>query len=90
MVYEASARIKDPVNSCASEIHQLRKQIVELESQLATKEEELKHIKFQYDNHVSQLLVYPTVATSQPSEDIMYEEVDPLFSWGPLWESSLI
>ncbi|GLJ17647.1 hypothetical protein SUGI_0307330 [Cryptomeria japonica] len=89
MVYEASARVKDPVNGCASEVHKLQKRIAELESQLGTKEAELKHMRAQYFNLAlplpagsldAQLPVHPT------DNHMMHEEVDPLLSWWPLWE----
>ncbi|GLJ17658.1 hypothetical protein SUGI_0307720 [Cryptomeria japonica] len=95
IVYEASARLKDPVHGCAKEIDQLQKQIAGLESQLAVKQAELKDMRSEYDNLVllvgtasldSQLVQYPTFSAPQPREDGMYDEVDPLLSWGLLWE----
>ncbi|GLJ17651.1 hypothetical protein SUGI_0307490 [Cryptomeria japonica] len=96
MVYEASARVKDPVHGCAKEFDGLQKQIDELESQLAATQAELKNLRSHYDKLVSflgieppdsHLVEYATVSTSQPAEDIMYEEVDSFLPWASLWDT---
>ncbi|GLJ33755.1 hypothetical protein SUGI_0678490 [Cryptomeria japonica] len=94
MLYEASARLNDPIYGCTAEVYQLQKEIAQLESQLVTTMLELNQMRSEYGKLVFLLgtgsldgqLVYPTDAISPPGEYIMYEEVDPLLSWGPLWE----
>ncbi|XP_057861049.2 LOB domain-containing protein 1-like [Cryptomeria japonica] len=95
IVYEASARVKDPVHGCAKDVHQLQKRIADLESQLAVKETELKHLQSEYDNLVlflgtesidSQFVEYPVDSTSQPREDGLNDKADPLMSCSLLWE----
>ncbi|GLJ14283.1 hypothetical protein SUGI_0229590 [Cryptomeria japonica] len=41
MVYEASARVCDPIYGCAGIVHRLQKQVLELQSQLETTRAEL-------------------------------------------------
>ncbi|XP_061363179.1 LOB domain-containing protein 1-like [Gastrolobium bilobum] len=50
MVYEASARIRDPVYGCAGSICQLQKQVNELQAQLAKAQAELVNMQFQQAN----------------------------------------
>ncbi|GLJ33753.1 hypothetical protein SUGI_0678460 [Cryptomeria japonica] len=95
MLYEASARVNDPIYGCAAEVYQLQKEIAELESQLATTKAELNQMRSEYGKLVFLMgtgslddqLVYPIDATSPPGEYIIYEEVDPFLSCGPLWEA---
>lgn len=47
MVYEASARIRDPVYGCAGAICQLQKQVNELQAQLAKSQAELVNMQSQ-------------------------------------------
>lgn len=95
MVYEASARVIDPVHGCATEFSVLQKRIAELESQLAATQSDLNHLWFQYDKLArflgiespdSELVPYPAVLTSEAVENIMYEEADSMLPLGPLWE----
>ncbi|GLJ42449.1 hypothetical protein SUGI_0879650 [Cryptomeria japonica] len=91
MVYEASVRVKDPINGTASIVHELMEKIGKLESQLAEKNEELMNMRSQYDNlvsllhigspHVEEDVYLTDIYTSQPIEDIMHDEVDPLLLW---------
>lgn len=50
MVYEAHARIRDPVYGCAGAVCQLQKQVSELQEQLAKAQAELVHLKCQQNN----------------------------------------
>ncbi|XP_057834811.2 LOB domain-containing protein 1-like [Cryptomeria japonica] len=89
LVYEAKARMEDPVNGCARAIHELQKRIADLESQFAVKQEEIMNMHFTFENLLSPLTVesvdagHDLCATSQPT-DTMFEEVDPMMLWEPL------
>ncbi|XP_040993597.1 LOB domain-containing protein 1-like [Juglans microcarpa x Juglans regia] len=50
MVYEASARIRDPVYGCAGVICQLQKQVSELQAQLAKAQAEVVNLQCQQAN----------------------------------------
>jgi len=50
MVYEASARIRDPVYGCAGAICHLQKQVNELQAQLAKSQAELINMQLQQSN----------------------------------------
>ncbi|GLJ33792.1 hypothetical protein SUGI_0679140 [Cryptomeria japonica] len=89
LVCEASARIKEPIRGSASVVHELQKQIAELESQLESKQEELMNMRSEYDKLLFLLRngstadvqhVYGTVTT----EDTIYEQLDPLLLWEPI------
>ncbi|KAK9013953.1 hypothetical protein V6N11_005128 [Hibiscus sabdariffa] len=47
MVYEASARIRDPVYGCAGVICQLQKQVSELQAQIAKAQAEVVNLQLQ-------------------------------------------
>ncbi|XP_072960322.1 LOB domain-containing protein 1-like [Typha angustifolia] len=53
MVYEANARIRDPVYGCAGAICQLQKQVNELEVQLARARADLTNMQMQQANLVT-------------------------------------
>jgi len=53
MVYEASARIRDPVYGCAGAICHLQKQVNELQAQLAKSQAELVTMQLQQANLVA-------------------------------------
>lgn len=53
MVYEASARLRDPVYGCAGAICSLQKQISELQSQLAKAQAELLNMQCQQGNLIA-------------------------------------
>ncbi|KAK4255041.1 hypothetical protein QN277_008094 [Acacia crassicarpa] len=64
MVYEAGARIRDPVYGCAGAICQLQKQVSELQAQLAKAQAELVNMQLQQANLVA-LLCMEMAQTSQ-------------------------
>ncbi|GLJ42975.1 hypothetical protein SUGI_0891740 [Cryptomeria japonica] len=72
LVYEATARMEDPVYGCTREIHQLQKRIAEQESKLAATQAELLDMRFEHHNFVS----LPTIC----------DEVDQMLFCEPLWE----
>ncbi|CAJ2654346.1 unnamed protein product [Trifolium pratense] len=53
MVYEASARVRDPVYGCAGAICQLQKQVNELQAQLAKSQAEVVNMQLQQANLVA-------------------------------------
>ncbi|XP_078179462.1 LOB domain-containing protein 1-like [Carex rostrata] len=53
MVYEANARIRDPVYGCAGAICQLQKQVSDLQAQLARSQAELVNVQAQHTNLVA-------------------------------------
>nr|AZL49138.1 Dof transcription factor 15 [Boehmeria nivea] len=63
MVYEASARIRDPVYGCAGAICQLQKQVSELQAQLAKAQAEVVNMQCQQANLMA--LICMDLAQSQ-------------------------
>ncbi|KAA3455414.1 LOB domain-containing protein 1-like [Gossypium australe] len=94
MVYEASARIRDPVYGCAGAICQLQKQINELQAQLAKAkaQAEVANMQLQQANLAAFLCMEMAESTSaQPNSDQFVD--NPSFMednnfgcfWEPLW-----
>ncbi|KAF5729523.1 hypothetical protein HS088_TW21G01690 [Tripterygium wilfordii] len=100
MVYEASARIRDPVYGSAGSIFQLQKQMNELQEQLAKAQAELVNMQ----SHQANLLALICMEMAQSGEatvlqqhqqqeqdysidpNCFYEENSLLdSSWSPLW-----
>lgn len=67
MVYEASARIRDPVYGCAGAICQLQKQVNELQAQLAKAQAEVVNMQLQQANLVETLLCMEVTASPPQS-----------------------
>ncbi|GLJ42981.1 hypothetical protein SUGI_0891970 [Cryptomeria japonica] len=92
LVYEASARVEDPVYGCTRATHQLQKRIADLESQLAATQAELLNMRFIAETPVYTLTTeshdagHVLGSTSQQSEYTMCEKVDPTLLWEPLWQ----
>ena len=80
MVYEANARMKDPVHGCASEVDQLRKEIAELEVQLAAAQQELQKMMWIVADMASQLIPGSNVLQTTLEDD----DTDQL--WDSLWD----
>ena len=66
MVYEASARIRDPVYGCAGAICQLQKQVNDLKAQLARAHAELAGARAQHA-HLLALLCVEVANASSPA-----------------------
>ena len=66
MVYEAAARIRDPVYGCAGAICQLQKQVNDLKAQLARAHAELASARAQHA-HLLALLCVEVATASPPS-----------------------
>ncbi|CAI0411655.1 unnamed protein product [Linum tenue] len=101
MVYEANARIRDPVYGCAGAICQLQKQIGDLQAQLAKAQAEVVSMQTQQANLVA--LIYMEMAQTTSSLSNHQEQQQHLqsnssidtacfldetnlgASWEPLW-----
>ncbi|KAK6929228.1 Lateral organ boundaries, LOB [Dillenia turbinata] len=70
MVYEANARIRDPVYGCAGTICQLQKQVNELQAQLAKAQAELVNMQCQQANLVALICM----EMSQPQQPIIQDQ----------------
>ncbi|KAF2318585.1 hypothetical protein GH714_009153 [Hevea brasiliensis] len=96
MVYEANARIRDPVYGCAGAICQLQKQVNELQAQLATAQAEVVNLQCQQANLVA-LICMEKMAQSNHLQEPNFEQQQYIdtscfldetnlgTSWEPLW-----
>lgn len=66
MVYEAGARIRDPVYGCAGAICQLQKQVSDLQAQLAKAQAEVVNMQCQQANLAAMLCMEVAAAQSHP------------------------
>ncbi|CAL0304100.1 unnamed protein product [Lupinus luteus] len=88
MVYEASARIRDPIYGCAGTICHLQNQVNELEAQLAKAQAEIVNMQVQQTNLMSLIC---TEAAQSPQELSPQQSVDnfsednTMLLWEPLW-----
>lgn len=100
MVYEANARIRDPVYGCAGAICQLQKQISDLQAELAKAKAENLNIHCQNENLVSLICMGMTHQHHQNQEFLVSQEnnntpfentsmflddANLYASWEPLW-----
>ncbi|CAI9772428.1 unnamed protein product [Fraxinus pennsylvanica] len=92
MVYEANARLRDPVYGCAGAICQLQKQISELQAELAKSQAEILNMQYQNANlveFVCQEMLQNQENSPQDQQDensrFLFDE--NFFSMGPepLW-----
>ncbi|XP_043702045.1 LOB domain-containing protein 1-like [Telopea speciosissima] len=67
MVYEANARIRDPIYGSAGAICQLQKQVSDLQAQLAKTQAELVNMQCQHTNLLA--LIYMEMSQSQPQQE---------------------
>ncbi|KAG1371600.1 LOB domain-containing protein 1 [Cocos nucifera] len=81
MVYEANARIRDPVYGCAGAICQLQKQVSELQAQLARAQAELVNMQAQHAHLIA--LVCMEMAQSQAQQYVPSHPIDGLAAGGP-------
>ncbi|KAJ7970402.1 LOB domain-containing protein [Quillaja saponaria] len=92
MVYEANARIRDPVYGCAGAICHLQKQVSELQAQLAKSQAELVNMHSQQANLVALICMEMSHSQEQmfqpqPHIDMSNFVDDNNFgsAWEPLW-----
>lgn len=101
LVYEASARIRDPVYGSAGAICQLQKQVNELQAQLAKAQAEVVNMQCQQANLVA--FVCRELAQSHhqsfddfngsPHNGLLFQSISPSYFddsnvnslWEPLW-----
>ncbi|KAF8395638.1 hypothetical protein HHK36_019588 [Tetracentron sinense] len=93
MVYEANARIRDPVYGCAGLICQLQKQVNELQEQLAEAQAEIFNLKFQQANMIAlismgmeksqQNMLQQTYENFENNANLEHDNVGSL--WQPDW-----
>ncbi|KAA3478307.1 LOB domain-containing protein 1-like [Gossypium australe] len=93
MVYEASARIRDPVYGCAGAICQLQKQVSELQAQLAKAQAEIVTMQCQQANLLAIILEMSQSKEANISQHQPYNMDTTCFlddnnlgsAWEPLW-----
>ncbi|GJY14696.1 LOB domain-containing protein 1 [Tanacetum coccineum] len=97
MVYEANARVRDPVYGCAGAICQLQKQVSELQAELAKAQAEVLNVQCQHSNLLSlicmemdqQSVPSPTLPHNTPYENLNFFADDvnlgSLFEVEPIW-----
>ncbi|KAJ0558290.1 putative transcription factor AS2-LOB family [Helianthus annuus] len=95
MVYEANARLRDPVYGCAGAICQLQKQVSELQAELAKAKAEMLNMQCQQSNLLSmiimemdqQLIAPPTPPQPTPYDNLSFytEDVNMGSIYEPLW-----
>ncbi|KAL4311761.1 hypothetical protein GQ457_01G044630 [Hibiscus cannabinus] len=90
MVYEASARIRDPVYGCAGAICQLQKQASELQAQLAKAQAEIVTMQCQQANLVAIILEMtqskePNNVSQQTDTTCFLDDTNLASAWEPLW-----
>ncbi|KAL8193032.1 hypothetical protein R6Q57_027127 [Mikania cordata] len=95
MVYEANARLRDPVYGCAGAICQLQKQVSELQAELAKAQAEVLNMQCQHSTLLSMIcmemdqeLVSPSTLQQQtPYENLNFfpDDVNLGGVFEPLW-----
>jgi len=75
MVYEANARIRDPVYGCAGAIFQLQKQVNELQAQLAKARAEIVNMQCQQTNLL--ILCMEMAQKSPPKSATLSKSLSP-------------
>ncbi|THU68933.1 hypothetical protein C4D60_Mb08t09060 [Musa balbisiana] len=79
MVYEAKARIRDPVYGCTGAVCQLQKQVDELQAQLARAKAELTNLQAQHGN----LLALICMEMARTQQDCTPQSVDDALAASP-------
>lgn len=81
MVYEANARVRDPVYGCVGAISSLQQQIDALQTQLALAQAEVVHLRVRQTGSFSNHGVHPVSPSSSgsPSSRLMASHAKPIF-----------
>lgn len=79
MVYEANARVRDPVYGCVGAISSLQQQIDLLQTQLALAQAEVVHLRVSQTASLSNHGLSPTNSGSPPPTKPMGSEHKPIF-----------
>lgn len=77
MVYEANARVRDPVYGCVGAISSLQRQIDVLQTQLALAQAEVVHLRMGFSNPGLRS-TSPTTNSGSPSSKIMGSRAKPI------------
>ncbi|KAI3470423.1 hypothetical protein Pfo_027086 [Paulownia fortunei] len=96
MVYEANARVRDPIYGCTGTICHLQKQISELQAELAKAQAEILNMQCQNANALEQIckqMATQNVEENLPQGLLPYHENSTFFldeanlgvPWEPLW-----
>lgn len=93
MVYEANARLRDPVYGCAGSICQLQKQVSDLQAQLAKAQAEIVNMQCQQANLMALICMemgqsnpQPISPPQQSLENFPMNYLDDnIGSWETLW-----
>ncbi|XP_024538498.1 LOB domain-containing protein 4-like [Selaginella moellendorffii] len=75
IVYEANARIRDPVYGCLGAIFTLQQQIAQLRKQLSAAQSEMVLLKFQHQHREPFQLQPSTTASSLQEQHHLYKAV---------------
>ncbi|EOA38571.1 hypothetical protein CARUB_v10010390mg [Capsella rubella] len=96
MVYEAEARIRDPVYGCAGAIYHLQRQVSELQAQLAKAQVEMVNVQLQRSS-LLELIYNMDQVQKQEQDNMSFESNDlgflednsntnsSMLWWDPLW-----
>lgn len=95
MVYEANARLRDPVYGCAGAICHLQKQVNDLQAELAKAQAEVVNMQCQQANLMTLICMEMTTQSPQTSPQLSFEgfqgnssffdDNNPGSLWDPLW-----
>ncbi|XP_077242851.1 LOB domain-containing protein 4-like [Tasmannia lanceolata] len=81
MVYEANARVRDPVYGCVGAISSLQQQIDVLQTQLALAQAEVVHMRIRQASSLSSLTGNSADSVGSPSTKLMTPHTKSMFSF---------
>ncbi|PIM99832.1 hypothetical protein CDL12_27668 [Handroanthus impetiginosus] len=86
MVYEANARLRDPIYGCTGAICYLQNQISELQAELAKAQAEILNMQCQ-NASLSEVISKQTLATQngQENSNFLVDDGNLGVSWGSFW-----
>lgn len=91
MVYEANARVRDPVYGCVGAISSLQQQIDVLQTQLALAQAEVVHLRVRQTATLSNHGLSPASPSNSgsPSSRLMGSQMKPMFDMDMVDHTSL-